>query len=417
MASKKLRRAKPALRSRKKSTRVSVPTAIQSGLVRLDLGAGEASPPGFRPMGRDHGSEIFPLPYPDESVDEIRASHVLEHFPHGQLSAVLADWVRALKKGGLIRIAVPDFAKIAQNYSEKVVQPTEGYLMGGQTDEDDFHRSIFDKTRLGRLLTDQNLVLLRRWTSEIPDTATLPISLNIEARKPHLPELRVSGAMSMPRLAFTDNFFCTMEASMDCSVKLRKHGGAFWDISMTKVFEKILAEDNCDYILTVDYDSIYRSQDLSKLMQLAMVYPEADAIAPVQSSRHLETALFTVHGTEGENIPRIPRKALEPDLMPVPTAHFGLTLISARKLRQLPKPWFRATPDPDGGWDHEKGAVHADISFWRNWTAAGNSLMLANRVVIGHAELMIRWPNENLKVFFQSMSDFRKDGVPQGVWK
>ena len=56
------------------------------------------------------------MPYADESVDEIRASHVLEHFPQAQLPAVIADWVRALTKGGKLKIAVPDFAKIAEGY-------------------------------------------------------------------------------------------------------------------------------------------------------------------------------------------------------------------------------------------------------------------------------------------------------------
>src|SRR5579859_1399230 len=46
--------------------------------IRLDLGAGEISPPGFVALGHDHGSEIFPLPYGDGTVDQIRASHVLE---------------------------------------------------------------------------------------------------------------------------------------------------------------------------------------------------------------------------------------------------------------------------------------------------------------------------------------------------
>src|SRR6185437_6608660 len=91
------------------------PFIIGEKTVRLDLGAGQVSPYGFIPLGRDHGSEIFPLPYGDETVDEIRASHCLEHFPHGQVAAVLKDWVRALKKGGRLRIAVPDFKKIAED--------------------------------------------------------------------------------------------------------------------------------------------------------------------------------------------------------------------------------------------------------------------------------------------------------------
>ncbi len=44
-------------------------------MIKLDLGAGPVSPDGFIPMGRDHGSEIFPLAAADGSVDEIRASH------------------------------------------------------------------------------------------------------------------------------------------------------------------------------------------------------------------------------------------------------------------------------------------------------------------------------------------------------
>src|ERR1017187_4622068 len=97
--------------------------------IKLDLGAGSVSPSGFRPMGRDHGSEIYPLAYADETVDEIRASHVLEHFPHGQIDAVIKDWVRALKKGGKLRIAVPDLKVIAEDYLNGKAQPNESYLM------------------------------------------------------------------------------------------------------------------------------------------------------------------------------------------------------------------------------------------------------------------------------------------------
>ena len=85
-------------------------------MIRLDLGAGEISPPGYVPMGNAHGRPIYPLAIKDDSVDEIRCSHALEHFPHGRLADVLADWVRVLKPGGVLRIAVPDFAKIAENY-------------------------------------------------------------------------------------------------------------------------------------------------------------------------------------------------------------------------------------------------------------------------------------------------------------
>ena len=384
-------------------------------MIKLDLGAGPISPPGFLPLGRDHGSEIFPLAFADESVDELRASHCLEHFPHGQVAAVVKDWVRCLKKGGKLKIAVPDFAQIAQNYLEGKPQPTEGYVLGGQIDSNDFHKAMFDRDRLRTLLAGANLVLTETWQSEIQDCAALPISLNLEARKPFVSELSVSGCMSMPRLCFTDNFFSAMEAVIPCGIKLRKHGGAFWGQSMTKVFEKTIEQDNPDLILTIDYDSVMTPGHLARMIQTLMLYPDIDALAPIQSSRHHLTTLFTVALEEGKNSEAIPRTALAGDTMPVSTAHFGLTLLRTAKLKQLPKPWFHSTPSPNGDWG--EGHVDEDIEFWRKWEKAGFSLHLANRVAIGHMELLIKWPDINLSTFHQPVTEYHQKGVPEECWK
>ena len=89
----------------------------ESNAIKLDLGAGAISPEGFTPLGNVNGTSIFPLPYADGSVDVIRASHVLEHFPHRQIvGRHQAEWVRALKPGGVLQIAVPDFKVIAERY-------------------------------------------------------------------------------------------------------------------------------------------------------------------------------------------------------------------------------------------------------------------------------------------------------------
>lgn len=385
-------------------------------MLKLDLGAGEISPPGYVPMGNAHGRPIYPLDAAAESVDCIRASHVLEHWPHGELADVLKDWVRALKPGGVLRIAVPDFAKVASGYLEGHVQPTESWLMGGQTDHDDFHRSLFDETRLKRLLSDAGLVLLRPWTSEIDDCAAYPISLNLEGSKPYVPELKVSGAMSVPRLGFTDNMFCALEAVLALHVKFRKHGGAFWGQSLTNVFERILEEDQADLILTVDYDSIFTPKHLATMIQLMMLHPEIDALAPVQSSRHLKSTLFTVKGGGG-NEPLVKRTDLAGDTFKVNTAHFGLTLIRTERLRALPKPWFHSVPSAAGEWHDGDGHIDEDIQFWRKWEAEGFNLHLAPRVAIGHAELVAKWPDINLETFHQSMSDWQNNGVPEGAWQ
>lgn len=382
--------------------------------MKLDLGAGEISPDGFTPLGRAHGSEIFPLPYADGTVAEIRASHCLEHYPFRQVQAVVTEWARALKPGGKLRIAVPDFAEVATRYLDGEPQPTEAFIVGGQADENDYHRAVFDRDRLREVMAGAGLVMLRPWTSELADCAAYPISLNIEGIKPFVGEIKVSAAMSVPRLGFMDNFGCCIDALLPLGIKLRRQGGAFWGQALTNCLERILEEDAPDAILTLDYDTVFTKGNVAHLMQLMMVHPEADAIAALQSSRHLPTALFTKKGDDGKPLGRLDTDLMSDDLMRISTAHFGLTLIRADKLRDLPKPWFHAAPDPDGGW-HD-GHIDDDINFWVQWEKVGNSLYLANRVPIGHIEVMARWPGKDLQAVFQPVREFNENGPPAGIW-
>lgn len=385
--------------------------------MKLDLGAGEISPPDYVPVGHRHGTEVYPLPYADNSADIIRASHVLEHFPQAQVEAVVRDWVRVLRPGGRLRIAVPDFAEIAKRYLEGEPQPTAGFIMGGQTAPDDFHRSMFDRDTLKRTMSAADLVLLRPWETEIPDCAAFPISLNIEGTKPFVSEIKVSAAMSVPRLGFMDNFGCAIDGLIPLGIRLRRQGGAFWGQALQNCMERILDEDAPDAILTLDYDTIFTKWHAATLLQLMMAHPEADAIAAVQSSRHLPTALFTKRGPDGKPLSRINTEIMQPDLMSVSSAHFGLTLIRADKLAAMPKPWFFATAGTDGRYGPEHGSVDEDINFWVQWEKAGNSLFVANRVCVGHAELMVRWPGADLQAVFQPIREFNETGrAPGGVW-
>ncbi len=57
-----------------------------------------------------------PLPYADQTVDEILAEDLLEHFDKYMRFVVFSDWVRALKIGGVITVQVPNFKKILFRY-------------------------------------------------------------------------------------------------------------------------------------------------------------------------------------------------------------------------------------------------------------------------------------------------------------
>lgn len=101
--------------------------------------------------------------FDDGVVDIIYASHVLEHFPHAQGLAVLKEFHRVLKPGGICRIIVPDAAKLTKMAIDGTlgqfdeVSPTAAahssqagklyeLLAGGD------HRAFYDETALGQAM-------------------------------------------------------------------------------------------------------------------------------------------------------------------------------------------------------------------------------------------------------------------------
>jgi predicted SAM-dependent methyltransferase len=134
--------------------------------MNLNLGGGGHNPDGFVEVDRQSGQEIYPLPFGDGVADVIRASHCLEHFSHKVVGDVVKEWVRVLKPGGVLRIAVPDFRKIALWYAQgRNDLPLQLYLMGGQTDENDYHKTIFEHGLLKQVMEDAGLENIRHWTS------------------------------------------------------------------------------------------------------------------------------------------------------------------------------------------------------------------------------------------------------------
>ncbi|EIC19813.1 hypothetical protein Thi970DRAFT_03416 [Thiorhodovibrio frisius] len=71
---------------------------------------------------------------------------MLESFGRRDFRAVLAEWRRVLKPGGLLRLAVPDFAACAKLYHERgLADGLNGLIWGGQRDGMDDHKMIFDE--------------------------------------------------------------------------------------------------------------------------------------------------------------------------------------------------------------------------------------------------------------------------------
>jgi hypothetical protein len=169
-----------------------------------------------------------------------------------------------------------------------------------------------------------------------------------------------------------------------------------------------------EWILTLDYDTVFTTRDLQTLLVAAIRHPEADAIAALQVHRQKATPLLTIGG-DGANQTTVAREIFDAELTRCRTAHFGLTLIRANKLSAMPHPWFHAKPAENGEWNDDR--TDADIAFWRSWEANGNSLYVANRVPVGHLEVLIRWPGRDMQAIHQHPHEFQADGKPEEIWR
>jgi predicted SAM-dependent methyltransferase len=180
--------------------------------MKLHLGCGKRHIPGFVHIDAvdyphvDHVATIDNLSFiQDASVDLIYNCHVLEHFKRREVGRVLKEWHRVLKPGGILRISVPDFAKLCEVYQKYgQLDLVIGALFGRQDYLYNIHYNVFDFATLKRELESAGFTDVRRYDwretehAHIDDysQAYIPhmdkengilISLNVECAKPLQP--------------------------------------------------------------------------------------------------------------------------------------------------------------------------------------------------------------------------------------
>lgn len=384
-------------------------------MTKLNLGSGDWPLDGYDNVDLKDGRNAYPLDdYDEGSCDEIRASHILEHWSHRDTAKVLADWVSKLKEGGILKIAVPDFEEVVRVYLGGEDKPIQAYIHGGHVDDGDHHGAVFDRAALEEVMRAAGLTRIETWESDSGDCAGNDISLNLRGTRQTLIEPKIGAAMSVPRLGFMDNFFSSFAALVPLGIQLRRHSGAFWGQCIERCFEEWV-EEGVDFILAIDYDSVFDKGHVARLARVMCEYPEIDALAPIQSSRTKQHPLMTLKDADGKVVDRISHDVLDRETMPAATAHFGLTMIRVSALKGMPKPWFKSSNAPDGTWG--EGRVDDDIYFWKQWERHGRTLHIANRVPIGHAELQVTWPGEDMTPIQQHPTDFFENGVPKNAWR
>ena len=139
--------------------------------------------------------------FEDNTVDLVYACHILDHFRRNQIEDVLKEWYRVLKPGGILRVAVSDFEKLAEVYLKtKDLKLILGPLVGRQDYPENTHHIAFDYPYLSEVLERAGFRNIHRydWRQTIHkdyddlSQAYIPhmdkehgilISLNVEAEK------------------------------------------------------------------------------------------------------------------------------------------------------------------------------------------------------------------------------------------
>ena len=139
--------------------------------MKLHLGCGTKHLEGYTNIdiryltGEDEVNNIkFLRNYSENSIDEIYACHVLEHFGRWEYYTVLERWYKILKPKGKLRLAVPNFSSICQYYQEtKDLDKIMGLLYGGQDYDENYHYVTFDRNNLDRDLFKIGFKLTELW--------------------------------------------------------------------------------------------------------------------------------------------------------------------------------------------------------------------------------------------------------------
>ncbi len=365
--------------------------------VKLNLGCGDKEVLGYIGLDLKKGNDIRKLDFADASVDEVYASHVLEHFSHAEIATVLKEWARVLKPGGVMRIAVPDVGKIIEQH--KSDDPIGGHaflqavIYGGDTDKNDRHWSSFTRETLTEAMNKAGIGFVTDFKPfNLTDCSNLKYSLNLEGVKRWYPKLdkpKICLVLSQPKFAFTGHEKCLIQLANKIGFDVQESCGAFWDRDITLATMAAINRFDPDFLMYSDYDSVFEADDVLKLIEALNNDPTMAAIGSVQMSRHNDRPLVL----DGE-------LDFSKPLTKVRFQHFGLTLVRREVYDELRHPWYWSVPGKNekGEWDWTAWAKSdADITFWRSLELMGFNVYQHNEVCIGHIIQAVKYPRDSGK--------------------
>lgn len=177
---------------------------------RLHLGCGKRFLPGFVHIDRDkykHVDYVHDIKklgmIRSGSASLVYCCHAFNYFDYDEAEAALREWCRVLKKGGILRLAVPGFEEVIRAYKKfGDIKLIRTLVLGRYLSKkgEMYHKSLYDFRLLKKMLEAAGFRYVKKydWRKTAPKgyddyaQAYLPhmdkekgvlVSLNVEARK------------------------------------------------------------------------------------------------------------------------------------------------------------------------------------------------------------------------------------------
>lgn len=383
--------------------------------IRLNIGAGNTQIPGFTPIDAKLGHDACKLDFPSASVDEVYSSHCLEHIHHTKTADALREWVRVLKPGGRIRIAIPNFDAVLSNARTDQDMFNSSYLSAwlhaGFDGDTDRHQAFILRQDLEAHLRRNGIEDIGPWVGEYDDQARVnPMTLNVggykrETKIPRNP--KVVMVLSTPRFGPVDTAAAIAESCRALGWVYYPSGGTEWGKGLECGIQDVIAKFNPDYIMCLDYDGVWETADMQKLLDFMQANPDVAAAWPAQAHRHKDLPLGVNPEGAAQGV-----YDFSGDFTEMWSGHFGCTMIRRQVFDTIPHPWFWSIPNQQtGDWQNSSDA---DITFWRSCTLYGLKVGQLNTVQIGHLEWCVKWmaPKSPSGMLWQPIQHYRQSGRP-----
>jgi hypothetical protein len=146
-----------------------------NNLIKLNLGCAKDIKDGYINIDTCPFNEsvvkmdIRDLQFDNSSVDEIYAKDIIEHMPFEDSAKCIGKWCEILKSGGFIFIQTICFDSFIEAYSLKIwdIQAINYMLFAGInwvdgiSRNEDFHKSIYSKEILEKILIKNNCSIIK----------------------------------------------------------------------------------------------------------------------------------------------------------------------------------------------------------------------------------------------------------------